>query len=149
MSVKIFRAKSEHVKKISSVFDLYRQHYGETSDLKTCGQFLGDRLAANEAIIFFAQNTEGQAIGFVLAYPIFCAVPFRRDLFLGDLYVLETERNRGIGRKLLQSMKEHAAQINSKGTLLATEIDNVQAQELYESLGFKHDTDRRYYYLSL
>ncbi|WP_417454366.1 GNAT family N-acetyltransferase [Kiloniella sp.] len=149
MLIDILRATPEHAVKVSEVFDLYRQHYGELSDVETSESFLRDRIKANEAVIFFAQDSSGKAVGFALAYPIFCAALFKCDLFLGDFFVCEDLRGRGVGRKLLQAVKEHAIQINSKGTLLATELDNLKAQELYESLGFKHDTDRRYYYLSL
>jgi len=147
--IDILRAAPEHATKISEVFDLYRQYYGEISDIEASESFLRDRIKASEAIIFFAEDPFGKAVGFVLAYPIFCAVLYRRDLLLGDLFVLEGLRGKGIGHRLLQAMKEHGVEINSKATLLATEQDNLKAQGLYESLGFKHDTDRRYYYLSL
>ncbi|MEH6630467.1 MAG: GNAT family N-acetyltransferase [Halopseudomonas aestusnigri] len=149
MVTEILRGDSKSISKIAKIFDLYRQHYGEKSDFETCVKFLGDRISAEESIIFFAQNSSGEAIGFTQAYPIFCSVPFRRDLFLGDLYVLESERGNGVGRQLLNAVKEYGIQINSKGTLLNTDVDNVGAQGLYESLGFKRDTDRYYYYLNL
>ncbi len=149
MPIDILRATPEHATKISEVFDLYRQYYGETSDIEASESFLRDRMKASEAVIFYAEDPFGKAVGFVLAYPIFCAVLYRRDLLLGDLFVQEELRGQGVGRSLLQAMKEYAVEINSKGTLLATEKDNLKAQGLYESLGFKHDTDRGYYYLNL
>ena len=148
MPIDVLRATPEHANKISEVFDLYRQHYGETSDIEASESFLRDRIKASEAVIFFAKDPSGKAVGFVLAYPIFCAVLHRRDLLLGDLFVQEELRGQGVGRSLLQAMKEYAVEINSKGTLLATEVSNIKAQKLYEGLGFKHDADRRYYYLS-
>ncbi len=149
MATEILRADSKSISKVARIFDLYRQHYGEKSDFETCVKFLSDRISAEESIIFFAQNSSGEAIGFTQAYPIFCSVLFRRDLFLGDLFVLESERGKGVGRKLLNAVKEYGIQINSKGTLLTTDVDNIEAQELYKSFGFEADTGNRYYYLTL
>ncbi len=147
--VEIKRATLEDIENVASVFDLYRHHYGEASDPNGCVDFLTERLKLNEAIVFFAADDYGEALGFVQLYPIFCAVPFRRDLFLGDLYVVEDQQGKGIGRKLLMAAKSYGGEINSKGTLLATEVDNDRAQKLYQSLGFEKDSGRYYYYLSL
>ncbi|WP_419901316.1 GNAT family N-acetyltransferase [Kiloniella sp.] len=148
-TVSIIRADEHNVHEAAGVFDLFRQHYGETSDYKTCVEFLVDRQKATESIVFFAKDHDGDVVGFTQLYPIFSSVPFRRDLFLGDLFVVETARGNGVGRRLLEAAKKYGNEVASKGILLTTDIENANAQELYKSFGFEPDTGNRYYYLTL
>ncbi len=147
MTVEIIKANTNTIQKVTGVFDLYRQFYGQDSDFDGCADYLVQRQEADEATVFFAQNSTGEVIGFTQIYPTFSSVSLRRDLVLNDLFVLETARGQGIARKLLQAAKGHALDVGSKGILLETDIINTNAQALYESFGFERVTDHYFYYL--
>ena len=149
MKISIVQGDAHNVHEAAGVFDLFRQHYGEQSDIKTCVEFLVARQEASESVVYFAKDDVGDVVGFTQLYPMFSSVPFRRDLFLGDLFVVETARGKGIGRMLLEAAKIYGNDIASKGILLTTDIENTNAQELYKSFGFEPDTGNRYYYLTL
>jgi len=147
--VSIVRADEYNVGEAAGVFDLFRQFFGEQTDIKACEEFLVARQKAEESIVFFARDDVGNVLGFTQLYPIFSSVPFRRDLLLGDLFVSEISRGKGVGRKLLEAAKSYGAEVESKGMLLVTDIANTKAQALYESFGFERDNERYYYYLTL
>ncbi|WP_419901317.1 GNAT family N-acetyltransferase [Kiloniella sp.] len=149
MTIEIIKANTKTIPKVTGVFDLYRQFYGQDSNLGGCEAYLTQRQEAGEATVFFAQNANGEVLGFTQIYPTFSSVSLRRDLVLNDLFVLETARGQGVARKLLQAARDHALEVGSKGILLETDIINTKAQALYESFGFERVTDHFFYYLTV
>ncbi len=51
--------------------------------------------------------------------------------------VTETHRRRGIGRRMLVTLLEEAAERGAKEVFLEVRVDNPAAQDLYRSLGFE------------
>ena len=58
---------------LASLFDDYRQFYGQPSDLAAARAFLQARFEHGESTIFCAK-TDGQAVGFTQLYPSFSSV---------------------------------------------------------------------------
>jgi ribosomal protein S18 acetylase RimI-like enzyme len=55
----------------------------------------------------------------------------------------------GVGKALLEQARGWATQTGAKGLMLETATDNAKAQALYESLGWKRETDFYTYCLSV
>ena len=149
MTIEILQANTQTIHNVAECFDLYRQFYGQESDLKACEDFLSARQDASESVVFYAQDGEGNILGFTQLYPTFSSVSLRRDLILNDLFVHEKARGQGVARKLLTAARDHGKKVNSKGLLLETDILNAKAQALYESFGFERVTDHYFYYLTI
>ena len=149
MTIEILQANTQTIHKVVECFDLYRQFYGQESDRKACEVFLSERQDSSESVVFYAQNNDGDVLGFTQIYPAFSSVSLRRDLILNDLFVHENARGHGVERKLLTAARDHGEKVNSKGILLETDILNAKAQALYESFGFERVTDHYFYYLSI
>lgn len=149
MTIEILQTNTQTIHKVVECFDLYRQFYGQESDRKACEAFLSERQDSSESVVFYAQNNDGEVLGFTQLYPAFSSVSLRRDLILNDLYVHEDARGQGVARKLLTAARDHGEKVNSKGILLETDILNAKAQALYESFGFERVTDHYFYYLSI
>lgn len=60
----------------------------------------------------------------------------RLQLFIEDLIVEETKRNKGIGKAMLENAVEFAKDNNCEVVELTTYKDNVKAHKFYESNGF-------------
>jgi ribosomal protein S18 acetylase RimI-like enzyme len=73
----------------------------------------------------------------------------KRAWVLNDLFVLEEYRKLGAGKALVTAAREMAKADNAKWIMLQTHADNVNAQALYEKLGFEKDTTFYYYYLGV
>lgn len=141
----IHQATINDLDSLVELFDLYRQFYKQASDLKGAREFLEDRFVKNESIIFIAFDDE-KAVGFTQLFPSFSSVSMQRSWVLNDLYVKETARRKGVAEKLIRKAIAFAEETSSKGILLETAADNVNAQKLYEKIGFIKESTYFYYF---
>ncbi|MFA9273309.1 MAG: GNAT family N-acetyltransferase [Candidatus Aquirickettsiella gammari] len=148
MSITIQQASVNDVTAIAPLFDAYRVFYHQQSDLVLAQQFLTERLQKEQSIIFFAINTQGSAQGFVQLYPSFSSVSAKRLWILNDLFVAATARRGGVARQLMNRAREFAIATEAKGLFLETAHDNFNGQALYESLGYRKNSEF-YYFLDL
>ena len=139
MNVQIIQAKVEHLEPVAVLFDLYRQFYGQPSDLEGARRVIGERLQRGDSIIFVAVlGTE--AIGFVQLFPSFSSAWMQRTWIMNDVYVLEEHRKKGISRQLVQKVIDYGRETGAKRLTLNTLKDNLPAQKLYESMGWRQES---------
>ena len=130
---------------LTELFDLYRVFYKQRSNPDVAREFLQARILNNESVIFL--NVEGdQPVGFVQLYPSFSSVSMKRSWVLNDLFVKEQFRGRGAGEKLINMAIQFAKETGAKGVLLETGEDNLNAQRLYEKIGFERESNYFYYF---
>ena len=149
MPHQVLRADLGSLDKIAGLFDAYRAFYQQPSNLPQSWAFLAERLSANESVIFYVQTAEGQAFGFVQLYPTFSSIDAHRTWLLSDLFTDAAARGQGVGTVLMNAARDFALSTGAKGMVLETAIDNLTAQRLYESLGYKRDSGYYTYCLDL
>lgn len=130
------------------LLDGYRQFYGRNSDPAAAHDFLRARLAHGESVVFIAV-AGGRAVGFTQLYPSFSSVSLARTFILNDLYVEPAWRKQGIAKRLISAAMEYAAAQGALRLTLSTAEDNGSAQALYESMGWKRDTQFRVYHFQI
>lgn len=133
---------------VAVLFDAYRIYYEQAPDLPGAEAFVAERLHNRESVIYMALDGE-KLVGFTQLYPIFTSVGMKRAWLLNDLFVVEEYRNKGVGRALIGAAQELGRSTNAKWIMLQTYTSNVNAQALYEKLGFEKDTLSYYYYLGV
>ena len=141
----IFQAQLKDLETLVPLFDGYRVFYKQTSDLMAAKQFLEKRLQKKDAVIFLATSEAGEGLGFTQLYPTFSSVSMESFYILNDLFVLPTQRGKGIGEALLLHAQQFAKETNLKGLALETAVDNP-AQALYERLGWEKNKDFYHYF---
>jgi TetR/AcrR family transcriptional repressor of bet genes len=146
---KVTRASLDDAEKVSVLFDLYRRFYDQEPDLVLAKLYIRERLKTNTSVIFVAWDADGQALGFTQLYSTFCSVDATHIMVLYDLYVDSNARQLGIGKALMNCAMAYAKESGASRIDLETAIDNVQAQSLYESLGYIRDTDFHKYSLEI
>jgi GNAT superfamily N-acetyltransferase len=57
------------------------------------------------------------------------------------LHVIETRRNRGVGRALIAAAKGYAAERGARGLTIGTDPHNTTAQAAYRAMGLEEITD--------
>lgn len=149
MTLELLRADASHVDQVAGLFDTYRGFYGQPANLPQSRQFLAERLARDESVIFYVQDASGQALGFVQLYPSFSSIDAHRTWLLSDLFTASQARGRGVGSLLMNAAREFAVATGAKGLVLETATDNHIAQRLYESLGYVRDPGYYTYCLDL
>ncbi|MFT7265085.1 MAG: TetR/AcrR family bet gene transcriptional repressor, partial [Halioglobus sp.] len=112
-TLKIVRAGPEDLKKVSPLFDLYRQFYGEAADEKLARSFIRKNMKHGHSVIFLALDKKGKALGFTQLYPNRCSVEAKPFLTLYDLYVDSEYRKSGIGRELMEQARKYAKKVGA------------------------------------
>ena len=133
---------------LTELFDLYRQFYLYPHDLTLAGNFLRERIGNQESVIYLAENDQHEGLGFVQLYPSFSSTLAGRVWILYDLFVHPRARRQGVALALMRRAERLARETGAVEINLATANDNVEAQTLYESLGYKRDQDFFVYALS-
>jgi ribosomal protein S18 acetylase RimI-like enzyme len=146
--MEIFRANIEHLQDVSKLFDQYRVFYKQSSDIETAKAFLRERFQKHDSIIFVARDNE-LIVGFTQLYPSFSSVSMKRVWILNDLFVEEVFRKKGVAKLLMSAAENFARETESVRIVLSTQISNMAAQSLYESLGYIEDKDFFHYALQL
>ncbi len=149
LSLQISRAGAADLADLAPLFDAYRMFYGQPSEPIQASTFLRDRLTQNDSVILLARGEGGSALGFTQLYPTFSSIACRRAFVLNDLYITEAARSQGVARALLAAARSHAVGVGAAYISLETAVDNKRAQALYESFGFRRDTQFLTYALSL
>lgn len=133
---------------VAPLFDLYRVFYRQPSDPALAQAFIAERVANRESVIFLALQ-DGEPVGFTQLYPSFSSVSARRTWILNDLYVVPSCRGQGVGSALLERARAHAQATGAKGLGLQTAVDNLNAQRLYEALGYRREEGVYSYFLAV
>lgn len=133
---------------VTTLFDGYRQFYGQASDLVGARHFLKARFEHGQSVVLLAESN-GQAVGFTQLYPSFSSVSMARVFVLNDLYVAESARRLGVGEALLKAATDHARQLGAVRLSLNTNVQNLPAQALYASMGWERDQKFNAYHLAL
>ena len=146
--MKILLANSNYIESLSELFDQYRVFYGQLSDFGAAKRFLQERFQKSDSVIF-ATSDNGYIVGFVQLYPSYSSVAMKPIWILNDLFVKESYRSKGVAKLLIDAAKKHAAATSSSRIVLATQISNIPAQKLYESIGFLKDEEYYHYLLKM
>lgn len=125
---------------VEELFDKYRIFYHQPSDIALAKQFLQQRLANNESVIFAAVDDQNGKIipaGFTQLYPLYSSVRATKNWILNDLYIDAAYRKQGFGSKLIEAAMQFAKEQGATFIQLETTPENTTAQRLYEAIGFK------------
>ncbi len=126
------------------MFDSYRQFCRKNADVDLAHAFLRERLQRQESLILVA-GLSRQLVGFTQLFPSFSSADAGRTFILGDLFVAPEARREGVATALVAEAMKVARAHGAVSLSLSTARANVQAQTLYESLGWKQD-DFFYHY---
>ena len=135
----IRRATPADLEPLSRLFDAYRQFYEQAPNLGLARDYLQARFDHSESIIFVAEAADATLTGFCQLYPTYCSVAAAPILVLYDLFVDPAVRRTGAGKALMLAAQEYGAQQGVARLELATAVDNIPGQTLYESLGWVRD----------
>lgn len=142
--MEVYKATKRDLDGISTLFDLYRVFYQQSSNINAAKDFIRERIEKNDSVIFVAVE-DGEYVGFTQLYPTFSSVSMKRLWTLNDLYVKEAHRKSGVAKKLLDAAQQLAIETEAKGLQLSTAVDNFTAQRLYEADGWVKDNSFFYY----
>lgn len=148
--MRIIAATLEHLDLLSPLFVKYREFYGEMACPEASRDFLEKRISRSESVIYLAlANDDDRALGFCQLYPSFSSLSLKRVWILNDIYVTEESRRQLVADHLMKHAKKMARDTHAIRMRVATSSDNLVAHKVYESIGFKEDTQFKNYVLPL
>jgi len=147
--IRIRAAASYDLPALGRLFDEYRQFYKLPTELERATEYIRARLAAGDSVVLVAADESEQLLGFTQLYPAWCSLLAGPVYVLYDLYVPPRARRRGIARALLEAAAARARRDGKLRMTLSTAKTNVNAQALYESLGWERDNEFYVYNLSI
>lgn len=100
------------------------------------GQFTGER---DDGWLYAAWDG-GEPVGFACYYRVHNSLAAADTLLLHDLYVKESVRGGGIGRRLIEQGAELGRAFGAPQLEWSTAPDNRRAQRLYDSTGAEKST---------
>ncbi len=143
MSVTVSHVQPADLEALASLFDAYRQFYGQAPDVAAARDFLRNRLRFGESRALLARRN-GEAVGFAQLYPMFSSVRMARIWILNDLFVLPATRRQGIARALLDAAATFAREDGAAAIQLETGLDNTAARATYRAAGWREDATQWY-----
>lgn len=78
----------------------------------------------------------------ILDYFVLCDIN-EGDFYLAEIAIDESQRGKGLGRKVIQDVISYAKSGNFKRVILDVDFRNTGAKKLYESMGFKQFNKKR------
>lgn len=141
-------ARFEQFEEVSKLFDRYRVFYNQSSNLEAAREFLQERFQKSDSTIFVV-NDGGRMVGFTQLYPSFSSVSMKRIWILNDLFVEENHRKKGVATLLMNAAANFARETEAVRIILSTQMSNIAAQALYESLGYSKNEEFYHYALRL
>jgi ribosomal protein S18 acetylase RimI-like enzyme len=92
-------------------------------------------------------RAEDSFIGLTNCFINFATFSVKPYINIHDVIVLNSWRNRGVGRKMLERVIEKARELNCSKVTLEVREDNTNAKYLYRSLGFTGTEPKWYYWM--
>lgn len=120
----------------AALFDDYRVHYRQPSDLGSTGAWLAEHVTAGRLSLLAALEGD-DVVGFVTTAVLPASLRLGTVWSVRDLYVMPSHRGRGTARRLLRHVVAAAEDAGVARLSLQTESDNTAALGLYRSLGFR------------
>ncbi|QSX31388.1 GNAT family N-acetyltransferase [Shewanella cyperi] len=149
MTFRIQQAGKEHLAQLASLFDEYRQFYGQDANPDRAKAFISARMEESSSILFIATDRQGLGLGFAQVYPSFSSVAAMPIFILNDLYVTQYARCVGVGKGLIGLVKQFAQEKGVTRIKLETAVDNTRAQALYQAQGFVREQGFFSYHLDI
>jgi GNAT superfamily N-acetyltransferase len=146
----VIRAALEHLDLVLPLFCDYRQFYRLPRQENVAREFLAARLKRQDsAILVVLGASASEAAGFAQLYPVFSSLQMAPAWVLNDLFVRPASRRHRVAHELLDAANQLARETGASQLELSTGNDNAAAQRLYESRGWKRDTEFLHYSLDL
>jgi ribosomal protein S18 acetylase RimI-like enzyme len=149
--MRIIKATLDHLDLLTPLFVKYREFYGELPYPESSREFLEKRLRRDESVIYLAlaKDDDSKLLGFCQLYPSFSSLSLKRVWILNDIYVNEDYRRQLVADHLVKHAKKMAKETQAVRMRVATSSTNDVAQKVYESIGFKEDTQFKNYVLPI
>lgn len=131
-------------------FSRYMRGLGDASELRLDGAALErDGFGPDPAFGGLVAEASSQIVGFLLHHPGYDTDAACRLLFVVDLFVTTSLRERGIGAALMRGARKFGAGMGAKQIVWAIDRRNDLARRFYEGIGAREVDELQLMYLDV
>lgn len=112
---------------------------GLPPDVYTERTILRDGFGADPAFRVLVAEIGAELVGYASYHATYDSDVASRDLWLVDLYVSESARRQGVGRRLMAAMARTALETGARTLWWGVRAKNVRAQQFYARLGARNE----------
>lgn len=134
-TAKLIQPTAAELTEVAAVFDQYRQHYGHAVVPGQTLAWLSLHTGRGQLSVFTAHIGPDLA-GLATAVSVPASLTLSCFWQLRDLYVVPDARRRGVGRALVDAVRQGAEAAGAIRLSLQTEPSNAAALQLYRATGF-------------
>src|SRR5262245_57613125 len=133
---------AEAVGRLARQFADYLRSLGDTTDFKLNAEtYLSDGFVTNPASSGLVAEQDGDIAGYLLYHFGYDTDSAARILHVVDLYVVENERRRGIGKALMSAAAKLSRDAGCMELFWSVYVHNKAAATFYECLGARYTRD--------
>ena len=136
-SFTIKRLANEDLATFISLIELFNTVFEEEANMGSAANSLG--LLNNNHFIVLAARVENEVAGGLTAYELPMYYSDQSEIFLYDLAVKPEYQRMGIGKSLMQNLKEHCIKNGIKEFFVMAHEEDEQAIEFYRATGGKSE----------
>ena len=138
--IKIISLTDDFIDGFAVLMDEYRVFYGKQNNFEESRKYVSQLLNNDSVFFLLAISADEKPIGFCTLFQSFSSVQAKKILILNDLYVHKNHRRYGHGSQLLNAAIALAKKQKINFLKLETAKDNVAAQSVYETHGWKRSS---------
>lgn len=135
VSVRLARASDAPV--LGAQYAEFLASYGHVADVDSTVEFVSSSLGQSWIRFLVATDDEDRIVGFVAGCLTYSAVSLQPAFTINDLFVLKSERGRGIASALLAALEQYARDNRFAKMFVEAGRDAPAVIELYERAGFR------------
>jgi len=139
-NTKLFEIKQlgkENLSIFKLLIDLFNMVFEEESMVGENGNLL--KLLGSHSFIAIAAVSENEVVGGLTAYELPMVYSKSSEIFLYDLAVKPEYQRMGIGKRLIQSLKEYCVKNGIKEFFVLAHEEDKHAVEFYRAIGGKSE----------
>ena len=140
--VTVRKARPGDAAEIARLTNLLSVHEGLGGDVFSEAQVLRDGFGERPAFQALIAERDGQAIGYALFIDGYNSDIAARAVWLNDVFVEETARGQGVGRRLMAAVASLAVERGARSVWWGVHSANRRARRFYAGLGAKDDDAR-------
>jgi len=123
------------IERISTVDREFMQQINLLFDDKKWDEVEGKKFLENDDNALFVAIEDKTPVGFLTAHRLQRFDSRKAEVLLYEIGVHEDHRRKGIGKALIEAVKQWAKEVGADEVWVLTEKDNIPAMKMYQSAG--------------
>ena len=115
----------------------HERHYGHHAPPGSGNE--GAAFLTRGGTLCLVADEGGKLVGFAILNPYFPGPRLTHGLFLKELYVTSSARSKGVGEKLIESIRALAKERGDTRVIWTTGEQNAGSQRFYDRLGMRRE----------